>query len=129
MHENIILNDEIEEKPLVSIEQFPIKLAYAITIHKSQGMSIDNLVCNVDNIFEKSQFYVAISRARDPKKLMIEYSYDENRFTSHIQRCIQVSPKVCDFYQSTDIIDIENTPKATLFKFLTIYLNKGKICK
>ncbi len=115
MHENILLNGEIEEKPLVSIEQFPLKLAYAITIHKSQGMSIDTLVCNIDNIFEKSQFYVAISRASEPKNLMLEYSYNEKAFYNHLQRCIQVSHKVIDFYQNTDIIDIEKNFKTTLF--------------
>lgn len=108
MHENIILNGEIKEQPLFSIEQFPLKLAYAITIHKSQGMSIDTLICNIDRIFESSQFYVAISRAKEPKNLMLEYSYDERRFVSHLQRCIQVSPVVCEFYENTDIIDIEN---------------------
>lgn len=115
MHENILLNGEVEEKPLVSIEQFPLKLAYAITIHKSQGMSIDTLVCNIDNIFEKSQFYVAISRSRDPKNLMLEYFGDDNAFLNHLKRCIQVSPQVIDFYQKTDIIDIEESFEATLF--------------
>lgn len=115
MHENIILNYEIEEKPLISIEQFPLKLAYAITIHKSQGISIDPLICNVDNIFEKSQFYVAISRAKNPKNLMIEYSYNENAFSRHIGRCIQVSPKVVEFYANSDIIDIEVKDNLTLF--------------
>jgi ATP-dependent exoDNAse (exonuclease V) alpha subunit len=115
MHENIILNNQIEERPLISIEQFPIKLAYAITIHKSQGMSIDNLVCNIDNIFEKSQFYVAISRAKDPKNLMIDFSFHQKNFDNHLKRCIQVSPKVSSFYNNTDIIDIEKNLEATLF--------------
>ena len=71
LHDTIVMSDEIKEKPLVSVQQFPLKLAYAITIHKSQGMSIDALVCDIHNIFEKSQFYVAISRARDPQKLLL----------------------------------------------------------
>lgn len=115
MHENILLNDHIEEKPLISLEQFPIKLAYAITIHKSQGMSIDNLICNIDNIFEKSQFYVAISRAKEPKNLMLDYTYHEKNFENHVRRCIQVSQKVSDFYNNADIIDIEKELEPTLF--------------
>jgi len=113
LSENISLNGQIEEKPLVSLEQFPLKLAYAITIHKSQGMSIDSLVCNIDNIFEKSQFYVAISRAKNPNQLLIEYSYD--RFEEHLSRCIQVSKKVADFYINSDIVKIEEEGKTTLF--------------
>lgn len=113
LSENISLNDTIEERPLVSIEQFPLKLAYAITIHKSQGMSIDTLVCNIDHIFEKSQFYVAISRAKNPQMLFLEYSYDG--FTEHLQRCIQVSQKVVDFYEKNECVKIEEMQSETLF--------------
>ncbi|NOX15244.1 MAG: AAA family ATPase [Epsilonproteobacteria bacterium] len=105
MSENIILNDVIEEKPLISIEQFPLKLAYAITIHKSQGMSIDKLICNIDNIFEKSQFYVAISRAIDPKKLLLHQSYGD--FDRWLQNIIKVSPKVIEFYKNYEVLKIE----------------------
>jgi ATP-dependent exoDNAse (exonuclease V) alpha subunit len=113
LSENMSLNGQIEEKPLVSIEQFPLKLAYAITIHKSQGMSIDSLVCNIDNIFEKSQFYVAVSRAKNPNQLLIDYSYD--RFEEHLNRCVQVSQKVAEFYENSDIFKIEEEKKTTLF--------------
>ncbi|MBL0703481.1 MAG: AAA family ATPase [Sulfurospirillum sp.] len=105
LSENIVLNNKIEEKPLVTIEQFPLKLAYAITIHKSQGMSIDSLVCNIDNIFEKSQFYVAISRAQNPKNLFLDYSY--SNFFNHLRKCIQISPKVQSFYKNSKIYRIE----------------------
>jgi ATP-dependent exoDNAse (exonuclease V) alpha subunit len=110
LSESIALNNEIEEKPLVTLEQFPIKLAYAITIHKSQGMSIDSLVCNIDNIFEKSQFYVAISRAKNPKNLLLEYSYQG--FKNHLQRCVIVSPRVKEFYENSKVDKIE---EKTLF--------------
>lgn len=113
LSENITLNGKIEEKPLVTLEQFPLKLAYAITIHKSQGMSIDSLVCNIDHIFEKSQFYVAISRAKNPDQLLIDYSYD--RFESHLSKCIKVSQKVVEFYENSDIFRIEEVKPTTLF--------------
>lgn len=109
LHESVVMEKEVKEKPLVSIEQFPLKLAYAITIHKSQGMSIDSLVCNINHIFEKSQFYVAISRARNPQNLLIDYAYE--RYQEHLKRCIQVSPKVGAFYESSDVLKIEETKK------------------
>ncbi len=57
---------------VASIEQIPLKLAYAITMHKSQGMSIDGeLFIDCDGIRTPGQFYVAISRVRDFKKLKI----------------------------------------------------------
>lgn len=113
LHENVVMEGEVKEKPLVSIEQFPLKLAYAITIHKSQGMSIDSLVCNINNIFEKSQFYVAISRARYPNQLLLDYHYQ--RFYEHLMRCVQVSPKVGEFYQKSDILKIEEVKSDSLF--------------
>jgi len=114
MNENIILNDKVEEKPLVSIEQFPLKLAYAITIHKSQGMSIDELVCNIDNIFEKSQFYVAISRAKNPKKLYLDLSYGD--LERWILRITQVSQKVIDFYKNSEVLKIEEDKNLLYFE-------------
>jgi len=44
-------------------------LAFAITIHKSQGMSIEDLIIQTNEIFAPSQFYVAISRSSNPKRL------------------------------------------------------------
>lgn len=60
---------EMLQESLFSIYQYPIKLAYAITIHKSQGMSIVDLIIETNEIFAPSQFYVAISRSSNPKRL------------------------------------------------------------
>ena len=60
---------EVVEENLFSVYQFPIKLAFAITIHKSQGMSIEDLIIETNEIFAPSQFYVALSRSSNPKRL------------------------------------------------------------
>ena len=60
---------EIIEENLFSVYQFPIKLAFAITIHKSQGMSIEDLIIETNEIFAPSQFYVALSRSSNPARL------------------------------------------------------------
>jgi len=60
---------EMVEESLFSVYQFPIKLAFAITIHKSQGMSIENLIIETNEIFAPSQFYVALSRSSNPTNL------------------------------------------------------------
>jgi ATP-dependent exoDNAse (exonuclease V) alpha subunit len=93
-------NGSVESVSLATLSQFPIKLAYAVTIHKSQGMSIDNLICNVDNIFEPSQFYVAISRATNPKNLKIDFN--RGNLLGYLQHIIRVDSRVIEYYR--DII-------------------------
>jgi len=89
---------EVVDEVICSLEQFPLRLGYAITIHKSQGMSIKNLLCNINSIFADSQFYVALSRAIDPKYLKIEFNQGE--LISYLQRVIKVNPKVESFYKA-----------------------------
>jgi len=87
---------KIESITVATLSQFPLKLAYAVTIHKSQGMSIDNLVCNVDNIFAPSQFYVAISRAINPKNLRLDFN--KGHLNAYLQGIIRVDQRVVDYY-------------------------------
>ena len=93
---------KIESIKLATLSQFPLKLAYAVTIHKSQGMSIDNLVCNVDNIFAPSQFYVAISRAINPKNLRLEFNRGDLR--AYLKKMVRVDPRVIQYY-----LNLENS--------------------
>ena len=56
---------ESEKYPVLGVSQVPLILAWAITIHKSQGASIDLAQMNLgDNIFAEGQIYVALSRIR-----------------------------------------------------------------
>ncbi len=63
---------EMLEIPQFTIYQFPITLGFAITIHKSQGMSITDLIIESNEIFAPSQFYVALSRATSPHRLILK---------------------------------------------------------
>lgn len=97
--ENILEDGLIKERILASYFQFPLRLSYAITIHKSQGMGINNLVCNLNNIFAKGQLYVALSRGIDPKKLKIIYTRKQS-FENYIKNSIQTDQNIDNFYKS-----------------------------
>lgn len=83
-------------------KQFPLRLAYGITIHKSQGMSLDKLVVDCSRIFEKGQAYVAFSRIKTLDGLYL--------FNFNPQK-VMVDEKVVDFYQTLDIVECTPSEK------------------
>lgn len=75
---------------MAQVEQFPLTLAYATTIHKSQGATLDDLWCDLSQLWEPGQAYVALSRLRSSEGLhLIGWN----------PRSIIVDPKVLQFYK------------------------------
>ncbi|KAL0220341.1 hypothetical protein RCL1_000195 [Eukaryota sp. TZLM3-RCL] len=75
---------EENNKTVATRRQVPLKLAWSITIHKSQGMTIEKMAASLNNVFECAQCYVALSRCPSLQNLNL---LDFN------QRAIKVHPK------------------------------------
>lgn len=87
------------DKVMAIRHQYPLKLAWAITIHKSQGMTLDKLFVDCKRVFERGQAYVAISRVKTLSGLYLE-NFSKERVLS--------DNKVVDFYKN---MFAENTDK------------------
>ncbi len=67
---------EQKEDILGTFEQYPVKLAWAITVHKSQGLTFDKAIIDVGNAFAPGQVYVALSRLRSLEGLVLRTRLD-----------------------------------------------------
>ena len=84
-------NDEMEEEIVSSFKQFPLKLGWAVTIHKAQGLTLDS--CSVDlgdGAFATGQAYVALSRCKTLDSL--------NLYRELKVRDALVDPDIQDFH-------------------------------
>ena len=84
---------EVPDMPSISRQQIPLKLAYAVTIHRAQGATLDCALIDVGGrTFEYGQAYVALSRVKNLEGLYV-HDLDQSAFKVH--------PKVREFYSRT----------------------------
>ncbi|WP_026965833.1 helix-turn-helix domain-containing protein [Algoriphagus terrigena] len=82
---------ELEEEVVGTFSQYPVKLAWAVTVHKSQGLTFDRAIIDVGQAFAPGQVYVALSRLRSLDGLILR-----TRVQTEV---IYSDPKVVDFTQ------------------------------
>ena len=78
---------------MAQAENFPVNLAWASTIHKSQGATLDAVFVDLSRLWEPGQAYVALSRVRSAKGVFIEHWNP---------RSIIAEPRVMEFYRGME---------------------------
>ncbi|MFM2395004.1 MAG: hypothetical protein RLZZ546_2987 [Bacteroidota bacterium] len=88
-------NNKIEEEEDGSFTQIPLKLAWAVTVHKSQGLTFEKVILDLEDSFAAGQAYVALSRCTSLEGIVLS---SELRFTNVIK-----DSQVADFYTKESI--------------------------
>ena len=102
---------KIEEEVIGTFSQFPLKLAWAITVHKSQGLTFERVIADLSAAFTSGQVYVALSRCTSFSGLVLKTKIE--------QHSIKTDPQVLLFAQnetpSTLIVQELNSGKADFY--------------
>ena len=81
---------DAEGTEVATAKNFPVNLAYATTIHKAQGMTLDSLMVDLRNLWEPGQAYVAMSRVKESTGIFV---------TGWTPGSIKTDPDVTEFYR------------------------------
>lgn len=97
---------------VATIKQLPLRLAYAITIHKSQGLTLDRMLIDASKFFLPAQFYVAWTRSGNPDNLAVRnFSLSTLRSTMELQHLVDWFYNEAYLFQN-DLLDNDETLSA-----------------
>lgn len=123
----------IEEKEIGSFTQIPLRLAWAVTIHKSQGLTFDKLVVDARQAFAHGQVYVALSRCTSLEGLVLKTKLDATTLVGDgmVDYFVEQIPEKEPSQEKVDtlrkVYELETI--LDLFNFQDFYRLVGKIAK
>ncbi len=102
---------EVKQEDIGQFKQYPIKLAWAVTVHKSQGLTFEDVILDLEDTFAPGQLYVALSRCKtiggisltskiQPTNIIVNQKvlqyYEQNRIREDILKILDEAKKAYD---------------------------------
>ncbi len=132
----------ITEDTIGSYSQIPLRLAWAITIHKSQGLTFENAIIDAQGAFAHGQTYVALSRCKTLEGLILKSKIEHNQIINDIhvtnfnknaeankpnETVLKASQRDFQLHLISEIFDFYNLLNPTLRILDIFYKNRNSI--
>ena len=110
-------SNDLDDEVVGSFSQYPVKLAWAITVHKSQGLTFEKAIIDVGEAFTGGQVYVALSRLRSLDGLILRSQIS--------QRVISADKEIVSFTQNNNKpAELMSVMKRKQVEFISFLVNK-----